>query len=101
MGRGRADGRTSRGFKRPHTSFPTSLSRTQTTRLTAERVCREVGSALGSRPDLHYSIFAPNNIFAIQAQHYCEVCARIVLALSRIVTQNLWRERMIQWFRRY
>ena len=45
--------------------------------------------------------FAPNSIFAIQAQHYCEVCARIVLALSRIVTQNLWRERTIPWFRRY
>ena len=45
--------------------------------------------------------FALNNIFAIQAQHYCEVCARIVLALSRIVTQNLWKERTIPWFRRY
>ena len=39
--------------------------------------------------------FALNSIFAIQAQHYCEVCARIVLTLSIIVTQNLWRERMI------
>ena len=38
---------------------------------------------------------APNSIFAIQAQHYCEVCAKIVLALSRIVTRNLWRERTI------
>ena len=40
-------------------------------------------------PSLGYVIlfFAPNNIFAIQAQHYCEVCARIVLALSRIVTR--------------
>ena len=35
---------------------------------------------------------ALNIIFAIQAQHYCEVCARIVLALSRIVIRNLWRE---------
>ena len=26
--------------------------------------------------------FGPNNIFAIQAQHYCEVCAKIVLAKS-------------------
>ena len=42
-----------------------------------------------------------NIIFAIQAQHYCEVCARIVLALSRIVTRNLWRERTILWFRWY
>ena len=90
---GRADGRTSRGFKRPCTSFPTSLSSAQTTRLTAERVCRALRSALGSRPGLHYFFFAPNSIFAIQAQHYCVVCARIVLALSIIVTQNLWRER--------
>ena len=45
---GRADGRTSRGFKRPRTSFPASLSSVQTTRLTAERVCRALGSALGS-----------------------------------------------------
>ena len=44
---------------------------------------------------------ALNIIFAIQAQHYYEVCARIVLALSRIVTQNLWRERTILWFRWY
>ena len=98
---GRADGRTSRGFKRPLTSFPSSLSSAQTTRLTAERVCRALGSALGSEPRLCYFFFAPNNIFAIQAQHYCEVCARIVLALSRIVTQNLWKERTIPWFRRY
>ena len=49
-GRGadRADGRTSRGFKRPRTSFPASLLSAQTTRLTAERVCRALGSALGS-----------------------------------------------------
>ena len=98
---GRADGRTSRGFKRPRTSFPSSLSSAQTTRLTAERVCRALGSALGSQPGLCYFFFAPNNIFAIQAQHYCEVCAKIVLALSRIVTQNLWKERTIPWFRRY
>ena len=45
---GRADGRTSRGFKRPRTSFPASLSSAQTTRLTAKRVCRALGSALGS-----------------------------------------------------
>ena len=45
---GRADGRTSSGFKRPRTSFPTSLSSAQTTRLTVERVCRALGSALGS-----------------------------------------------------
>ena len=31
---GRAYGRTSRGFKRPRTSFPASLSSAQTTRLT-------------------------------------------------------------------
>ena len=43
----RADGRTSRGFKRPRTLFPSSLSSAQTTRLTAERVCRALGSALG------------------------------------------------------
>ena len=98
---GLADGRTSRGFKRPRTSFPSSLSSAQTTRLTAERVCRALGSALGSQPGLCYFFFAPNNIFAIQAHHYCEVCARIVLALSRIVTQNLWKERTIPWFRRY
>ena len=36
--------------------------------------------------------FASNNIFAIQAQHYCKVCANFFLALSRIVTRNLWRE---------
>ena len=98
---GRADGRTNRGFKGPRTSFPSSLSSAQTTRLTAERVCRALGSALGSQPGLCYFFFAPNNIFATQAQHYCEVCARIVLALSRIVTQNLWKERTIPWFRRY
>ena len=45
---GRADGRTSRGFKRPRTSFPASLLSAQTTRLTLERVCRALGSALGS-----------------------------------------------------
>ena len=45
---GRADGQTSRVFKRPRTSFPASLSSAQTTRLTAERVCRALGSALGS-----------------------------------------------------
>ena len=45
---GRADGRTSRGFKRPRTSFLASLSSAQTTRFTAERVCRAIGSALGS-----------------------------------------------------
>ena len=98
---GRADGRTSRGFKRTRTSFHASLSSTQTTRLTAEQVCRALGSALGSQLRLCYFFYALNNIFAIQAQHYCEVCARIVLALSRIVTQNLWKERTIPWFRQY
>ena len=98
---GRADGRMSGGFKRPRTSFPASLSSAQTTRLTAEQVCRALGSALGSQSGLCYFFFAPNNIFAIQAQHYCEVCARIFLALSRIVTQNLWKERTIPWFRQY
>ena len=44
----RADGRTSRGFRRPCTSFPASLSSAQTTRLTTERVCSALGSALGS-----------------------------------------------------
>ena len=77
---GRADGRMSRGFKRPRTSFPTSLSSAQTTRLTTKRVCSALGSALGSRPGLHYFFFALKSIFAIQAQHYCEVCARIFLA---------------------
>ena len=33
---GRANGRTSKGFKRPRTSFPTSLSCAQTTCLTAD-----------------------------------------------------------------
>ena len=98
---GRADGQTSRGFKRPRTSFSSSLSSAQTTRLTIERVCRALGSALGSQPGLCYFFFAPNNIFAIQAQQYCEVYARIVLALSRIVIQNLWKERTIPWFRQY
>ena len=46
---GWVDGRTSKGFKRPRTSFPTSLFRAQTTCLTAERVCRALGSALGSQ----------------------------------------------------
>ena len=95
------DGQTSRGFKRPRTLFPALLSSAQTTRLTAERVCRALGSALGSQRGYVIPFFAPNNIFAIQAQHYCEVCAKIVLALSRIVTRNLWRERTIPWFRRY
>ena len=48
-----ADGRMSTGFKRPRTSFPTSLSSAQTTRLNAERVCGALGSALGSQPGLH------------------------------------------------
>ena len=54
---GRADRRMSRGFKRPRTLFPASLSSAQTTRLTAERVCRALGSALGSQPGLCYSFF--------------------------------------------
>ena len=66
---GRPNEQTSRGFKRPRTSFPTSLSRAQTTRLTTERVCRALGSALGSRLGLHCFIFPPNSIFAIQAQY--------------------------------
>ena len=52
---GRADGWTSRGFKRPRTLFPASLLSTQTTRLIVERVCRALGSALGSQPGLCYS----------------------------------------------
>ena len=60
-----ADGQTNRGFKRSHTLFPTSLSHAQTTRLTAERVCKALGSALGSQPGLRYFFLAPNNIFAI------------------------------------
>ena len=54
---GRADEWTSRGFKRPCTSLPTSLSSAQTTYLTAERVCRVLGSAHGSQPSLCYSFF--------------------------------------------
>ena len=54
---GRADRRTSRGFKRPRTLFPASLSSAQTTRLTAEQVCRALGSALGSQPGLCYYFF--------------------------------------------
>ena len=51
---GRANGRTRRGFKSSRTSFPASLSSAQTIRLTAERVCRALGSALGSQPGLCY-----------------------------------------------
>ena len=54
---GQADERTSRGFKRPRTSFPASLSSAQTTHLTTERVCRALGSALGSQLGLCYSFF--------------------------------------------
>ena len=72
---GRADGRTSRGFKRPCTSFPASLSSAQTTRLTASEFAGHLGVHWG--PSRGYVIFfsALNSIFAIQAQHYCEVCA--------------------------
>ena len=61
---GRANERSSRGFKRPRTSFPASLSSAQTTRLTAERVCRALGSALGSQPGLCYFFFCSE-------QHIC------------------------------
>ena len=62
---GRPDRQTSRGFKRPRTSFPTSLSCARTTCLIAEPVCRVLGSALGSEPGLRIC-FVLNNIFAIQ-----------------------------------
>ena len=61
---GQADEWTSRGFKRPRTLFPASLSSAQTTRLSAERVCRALGSALGSQPGLCYSFFCSE-------QHIC------------------------------
>ena len=61
---GRADGWMSRGFIRPCTLFSASLSSTQTTRLTAERVCRALGSALGSQLGLCYSFFCSE-------QHIC------------------------------
>ena len=75
----------------------------------APRLLASLQSEFAGRLGVHWGpsrgyvifFFAPNNIFAIQAQHYCEVCARIVLALSRIVTQNLWKERTIPWFRWY
>ena len=60
----RADGRTSTGFKRPRTLFPASLSSTQTTCLIAERVCRVLGSALGSQLGLCYFFFCSE-------QHIC------------------------------
>ena len=63
---GQADGQTSRGFKRPRTLFPASLSSAQTTRLTVERVCRALGSALGSQPGLCYSFFCSE-------QHICNL----------------------------
>ena len=61
---GRADGRTSRGFKRPRTLLAASLSSAQTIRLTAEQVCKALGSALGSQPGLCYSNFCSE-------QHIC------------------------------
>ena len=61
---GRADGWTSRGFKRPRTLFPASLSSAQTTCLTTERVYRALGSALGSQLGLFYSFFCSE-------QHIC------------------------------
>ena len=98
---GRADERTSRGFKWPpprsplHSRAPKLLASLQS------KFAGRLGVHWG--PSWGYVILfsALNSIFAIQAQHYCEVCARIVLALSRIVTRNLWRERTILWFRWY
>ena len=97
---GRVDGRTSRGFKRPRTSFPASFSSAQTTRLTAERVCRALRSVLGSQPGLCYFFLLRTTY--LQFRHNTILkCAKIVLALFRIVTRNLWKERTIPWFRRY
>ena len=75
----------------------------------APRLLASLQSEFARRLGVHWGpnwgyvilFFALNSIIAIQAQHYCEVCAKIVLALSRIVTRNLWRERTILWFRRY
>ena len=99
-----ADGRTSGragGLKGP---APRSPLHSRAPRLLASLQSKFAGH-LGVHwgPSRGYVILfsALNSIFAIQAQHYCEVCARIVLALSRIVTRNLWRERMILWFRWY
>ena len=60
-----------------------SLSRAQTTCLIAVQVCKVLGSTVGSILGLGIC-FAGNKIFALQAQHYCEVRARIVLALFKI-----------------
>ena len=100
-GRG-ADGRTGgRGTKERWTGgragdlkgpAPRSPLHSQAPRLLASLHSKFVGR-LGVHwdPSWGYVIlfFASNSIFAIQAQHYCEVCAKIVLALSRIVTRNL------------
>ena len=97
------DGQTSgraRGLKGPASRSPLHSL--------APRLLVSLQSKFTGRLGVHWGpswvyviFFSPNSIFAIQAQHCCEVCARIVLALSRIVTQNLWKERTIQWFRRY
>ena len=98
---GRAEGLTSRGFKRPRTLFPASFSSTQTTRLTAERVCRALGSALGSQLRLMLFFFLLRTAY-LQFRHNTIVkCVPKLFWLSRIVTRNLWRERTIPWFRQY
>ena len=68
---GWAEGRMSRGYKRPRTSFPASLSSAQTTRFTAERVCRALGSALGSQPGLCYFFFCSE-------QHICNSSTKLL-----------------------
>ena len=103
-GGGRADERTggrAGGLKGP---APRSPLHSRAPRLLAS-LQSEFAGRLGVHwgPSRGYVILFSilNIIFAIQAQHYCEVCARIVLALSRIVTRNLWRERTILWLRWY
>ena len=82
---GRMGGRA-RGLKGP---APCSPLHSRAPRLLAS-LQSEFAGRLGMHwgPSRGYVIlfFAPNSIFAIQAQHHCEVCAIIVLALSRIVT---------------
>ena len=77
-------------LKGAYTLLPTSFTCARTTCLTVEQVYKVLGSALGSELGLRIC-FARNNIFAIQAQHYCEVYARIVLALFKTIIriQNL------------
>ena len=94
-------GGRARGLKGP---APRSPLHSRAPRLLASlqsEFARRLGVHWGPSQDYVVLFFALNSIFAIQAQHYCEVCAKIVLALSRIVTRNLWRERTIPWFRRY